>query len=340
MMMHEFKALRRAVLDYSGAELKENTIGIVDAKLAPVLKEFQLLSIGHLTVALTQPGNEQLRQRVAETLAVNESYFFRNKESFSYVSDVMLPRLMDRRSGSRRIRIWCAACSTGQEPYSLAMLLDEMGAALGGWSIEILATDFSKAALQKAREGVYSQFEVQRGLPATKLIRYFEKSGAAWQIKPEIRRRVGFREHNLLHDCAGFGRFDIILCRNVLIYFDMALRAALLKRLAGQLEPDGYLILGAAETTTGHSQDFVRVPEGRNGVFWLNPDERGAGEERGPVAECRDAAAQFRNVKLDRATADRLEAKARARGLTLAALLAEFADVGPQGGVPGEIKRG
>ena len=340
MMMHEFEALRRVLRDYSGAELKENTIAIVDAKLAPVLKAYQLLSIGDLTAALMQPGNDCLRQRVAEAVAVNESYFFRNRECFSYVSDVLLPRLMERRAHARRIRIWCAACSTGQEPYSVAMLLADMGATLNGWTIEILATDFSQAALQKAREGLYTQFEVQRGLPATKLIKYFEKSDAAWRIDPDIRRRVGFREHNLLEDCAGFGRFDVILCRNVLIYFDAALRAAVLKRLAGRLETDGYLILGAAETTTGHSRDFVRVEDSRSGVFRLDPGAAHTGEGQGLLAEGDEPMAQFRSVKLDRATVDSLEAKARARGLTLASLLAEFAGTGPHAGPSNGLKRG
>ncbi|GFO81054.1 MAG: chemotaxis protein methyltransferase [Methyloceanibacter sp.] len=340
MMMHEFEALRRVLRDYSGAELKENTIAIVDAKLAPVLKAFRLLSIGDLTAALMRPGNDCLRQCVAEAVAVNESYFFRNRECFSYLSDVLLPRLMERRAHTRRIRIWCAACSTGQEPYSLAMLLADMSAALDGWTVEILATDFSQAALRKARDGLYTQFEVQRGLPAAKLIEYFEKPDGAWQIKPEIRRRVVFREHNLLEDCAGFGRFDVILCRNVMIYFDAALRATVLKRLAGRLEPDGYLILGAAETTTGFSRDFVRVPDNPSGVFCLDPGAAHTGEGPGPWAGRKEPMAQFRSVELDRATVDRLEAKARARGLTLAALLAEFAEAGPHAGPSNGLKRG
>jgi len=309
MTMHEFEALRRVLRDYSGAELKENAIGIVDAKLGPVLKAFQLLSIEDLTAALMRPGSDPLRQCVAEAVAVKESYFFRNRECFSYLSGVLLPRLMERRVHTRRIRIWCAACSTGQEPYSLAMLLTDMSAVLDGWTVEILATDFSQAALRKARDGLYTQFEVQRGLPAAKLIEHFDKSDGAWQIKPEIRRRVGFREHNLLEDCAGFGRFDVILCRNVLIYFDAALRAAVLKRLAGRLESDGYLILGAAETTTGHSRDFARVGDNQIGTFRLDPGAARAGEGLGLGAGGEEPMAQFRSVELDRATVDRLGAK-------------------------------
>lgn len=327
-MTHEHRVLRRVLRDYSGAEIRENAMGVVAAKLAPVLKEFDLPSLGTLAIALSQPGRDRLLRSVAEALAVNESYFFRNKECFSYISDVMLPRLMERRGLSRKLRIWCAACSTGQEPYSLAMRLAEMGEVLDGWSVDIVATDFSAVALRKARDGLYSQFEVQRGLPAAKLIKYFEKSGAAWQIKPEIRQRVDFREHNLVHGAAGLGRFDIILCRNVLIYFDPELRASVLSQLAGRLQSDGYLILGAAETTTGYSRDFTRVPEKQNGIFWLEqPNAGGAGsvERPEPFAPDSEALAQFRHVKLDRLTADRLEAKARARGLTLAALLAEYA---------------
>jgi len=169
----------------------------------------------------------------------------------------MLPRLMERRATQRRIRIWCAAASTGQEPYSLAMLLSDAGHRLDGWNIEVVATDFSEEALRRARSGLYSQFEVQRGLPVSNLVKYFDKVGTGWQVKQGLRDRVVFQEHNLLNDCQKLGRFDIIFCRNVLIYFNERLKSAVLSRLAGQLAMDGYLVLGAAETTSGMSPDFM-----------------------------------------------------------------------------------
>lgn len=334
MKAHEFQQIRRLVRDYSGTELGENSLGAVDVKLAPVLAEFDLPTMAHLTNALAKPGSSRLRQRVAEAVAVPESYFFRNRDCFSYISDAALSRVMEYRAAARRIRIWCAACSTGQEPYSLAMLLAEKGAALDGWTIDLLATDFSEAVLGKARRGLYSQFEVQRGLPARMLIKYFEKQDAAWQIKPEIRARVAFREQNLLHSCVALGRFDIILCRNVLIYFGTDQRAAVLGRLARRLEPDGYLVLGAAETILGCSRDFERVPESQNGIYRLVPGVM-LNEAQGPFALDRESAAQFRNVVLERATVDRLEAKARERGLTLSALLAEMAGTDPATPSPG-----
>ena len=163
--------------------------------------------------------------------------------------------------------MWCAAAATGQEPYSLAIELAEHERQLSGWTVEIIASDFAEEALEKARKGVYSQFEVQRGLPISLLVKYFKKGERGWRLSPDIGERVTFRTHNLLQDCRAFGKFEVIFCRNVLIYFDDATKSAVLSRLAAQLAPDGYLVLGAAETTTNHSNEFMAVPENRAGVF-------------------------------------------------------------------------
>jgi len=342
MMAHEFNLLRRILKEHSGIDLGADKLDLVEAKLRPLLKEFQFPSFAHLTLALIKPGADALRSRVAQSLAVLESYFFRDKTPFKYFTEVMLPQLMERRRGLRRIRIWCAASATGQEAYSLAMLLAEAGQKIDGWSIEIVATDFSEEALRKARTGLYSQFEVQRGLPVSLLVKYFQKTGNGWLVRPELRKRVSFREHNLLNDCRDLGMFDIIFCRNVLIYFDESLKSAVLRRLSRQLVSDGYLVLGAAETTTGVSPDFVPVPEGHHGVFCLSPaavaarSHDRAKQRREPVAgsvhqadshavsvPVRDD--KVRAVQLDRATVDLLEARARARGLSVAELLAEYA---------------
>jgi len=338
MMAHEFKLLQRILKERSGIEIGEGKMDLVEAKLRPLLKELGFPSQAHLTLALMKRESDGLRSRVAQTIAVLESYFFRDKTPFQYFADVMLPRLMERRAAQRRIRIWCAASSTGQEPYSLAMLLSDAGHRLDGWNIEVVATDFSEDALRKARSGLYSQFEVQRGLAVSNLVKYFDKVGNGWQVKQALRDKIAFQEHNLLNDCQKLGRFDIIFCRNVLIYFDEQLKIAVLSRVAQQLAMDGYLVLGAAETTSGMSGDFMPVPENHHGIFCLTPDAAAmrrqakqlyAAPRAAAVTRSAEAVAMsdpsVREVKLHQATAEMLEARARARGLTLAELLTEYA---------------
>jgi chemotaxis protein methyltransferase CheR len=169
------------------------------------LKTFDLPSLSHLALGLLKPDAHELRARVAQAVTVQESYFFRDKVPFQYFPNAILPRLMARRGASRRIRVWCAAAATGQEPYSLAMALAERDRELLGWTIEIVATDFAEDALGKARKGLYSQFEVQRGLPVSLLVKHFQKVGTGWELGADIRRRVDFRVHNLLDGCEGLG---------------------------------------------------------------------------------------------------------------------------------------
>ena len=170
---------------------------------------------------------------------------------------------MAARARERRLRIWCAAASTGQEPYSLAMILKEMKDKLGGWRIDILGTDISAEVLEKAKAGIYSQFEVQRGLPIQMLVKYFTQAGDTWQIAPEIRAMVQFRPLNLLADFAGLGGFDVVFCRNVLIYFDQETKIGVLNRIARLLAPDGFLVLGAAETVVGLTDAFKPLHDKR-----------------------------------------------------------------------------
>jgi chemotaxis protein methyltransferase CheR len=271
MMAHEFALLRRLLKEYSGLHLGDDKQDLLEARLRPVLRELGLSSIAHLALSMMKPDAHLLRERVAQAATVQETYFFRDKAPFHCFIDVMLPRLMVRREISRHIRVWCAAAATGQEPYSLAIELAEHERLLAGWTIEIVATDFVEEALERARKGLYSQFEVQRGLPVSLLVKYFSKVERGWEISPDIRSRVGFRAHNLLQNCSTLGRFDIIFCRNVLIYFDDVTRRRVLSRLAAQLAPDGYLVLGAAETATSHSNDFMVLPEHYRGVFCFTP---------------------------------------------------------------------
>ena len=199
-------------------------------------------------------------------MTTNESFFFRDKVPFEHFRDTIMPALMAARAASRRIRIWCAAAATGQEPYSLAIALKEMGKDLRGWRIEIVATDLSTEVLEKAKSGIYSQFEVQRGLPALMLIKYFSQVGETWQIAPEIRGMVKFMPLNLLNDFSHLGRFDVVLCRNVLIYFDQATKIGVLERIADVTERDGFLVLGGAETVVGLTDRFKPIPDKR-GVY-------------------------------------------------------------------------
>jgi chemotaxis protein methyltransferase CheR len=184
-----------------------------------------------------------------------------------------MPALIAARAVQRRIRIWCAAASTGQEPYSLAMCLREMKEKLSGWRIDILGTDLSVEVLEKARAGIYSQFEVQRGLPIQMLVKYFSQVGDTWQLAPEIRAMVQYRPLNLLSDLGGLGSFDLVFCRNVLIYFDQGGKIDVLNRLARVIEPDGYLVLGAAETVVGLTDGFKLLPEKR-GLYVPNAAAR------------------------------------------------------------------
>ena len=209
-------------------------------------------------------------------MMTNESFFFRDKLPFEHFRDTIIPALIAARASQRRIRIWCAAASTGQEPYSLAMCLKEIAPQVAGWRIDILATDLSTEVLEKAKAGIYSQFEVQRGLPIQLLIKYFTQIGETWQIAPEIRAMVQFRPFNLLNDFAGLGMFDVVFCRNVLIYFDQPTKVGVLDRMARTVERDGYLVLGAAETVVGLTDSFKPVPD-RRGLYAPNPGAQAGG---------------------------------------------------------------
>jgi chemotaxis protein methyltransferase CheR len=213
-------------------------------------------------------GATPIANQVIEAMTTNETFFFRDKVPFDHFRDTIMPEVLQARAARRSIRIWCAAGSTGQEPYSLAMCLKEMSAALAGWRVDILATDLSLEVIEKSKAGLYSQFEVQRGLPIQMLVKYFKQTGEFWQISPEIRAMVQHRQINLLHDFSQLGVFDIIFCRNVLIYFDQDTKIKIFGRLAKQMESDGFLALGAAETVVGLTDVFKPHPE-RRGLYRL-----------------------------------------------------------------------
>lgn len=233
---------------------------LVESKMQPIIRREGLSGFQDLVDILIRNKSAPLVKEVVETMTINETYFFRDKVPFDKFSQVILPKLLETRPAYKTIRIWSAACSSGQEPYSLAMILDQMKAQLDGRRFEIIATDLSEAILTKAREGVYSQFEVQRGLPTPFLLRYFDQKGDKWQIKDALRSQINFRRLNLLGDYSIIGNVDVIFCRNVLIYFDGAGKRDVLTKMRRSLANDGFLMLGASESVLGTSTDFVADP--------------------------------------------------------------------------------
>ena len=216
----DFDYLRKLLKERSGLMLSAEKQYLVESRLTPVARKAGLGSLGDL-VAKLKANDERLTVDVVEAMTTNESFFYRDKIPFDHFREAIMPALMAARAKERRIRIWCAAASTGQEPYSLAMCIREMKDKLGGWRVDMLATDLSTEVLEKARAGIYSQFEVQRGLPIQMLVKYFAQIGDTWQIAPDIRAMVQYRPLNLLADFTHLGSFDIVYCRNVLIYFEI-----------------------------------------------------------------------------------------------------------------------
>jgi len=253
----------------SGLSLSADKAYLLESRLTPLARRQGLASLDELVVRLRNGRDEALVRRVTEAMTTNESSFFRDGRPFETFRRELLPGLLQARAAQRHIRIWCAAASTGQEPYSLAMLLKEEQAKLAGWRIEILGTDLASEVLGRARDGVYTQFEVQRGVPAPYLVKYFDQvPGGSWRLKDGIRSMVQFREFNLLGDLAPLGRFDVVLCRNVLIYFDQETKRRVLENMARLLPRDGLLLLGAAETVLGLTEKFAPLPAQR-GVYGL-----------------------------------------------------------------------
>lgn len=266
MIASDYEFLRKLLKERSGLVLSAEKQYLVESRLLPLARKAGLSGLSELIARLRTPPAEPLITEVVEAMTTNESFFFRDKIPFEHFRDFMLPALVASRATQRRIRIWCAAAATGQEPYSLAMILKEQQAQLAGFRVEIVATDLSVEVLEKARAGIYSQFEVQRGLPIQLLVKHFAQVGEMWQISPDLRAMVQFRALNLLHDFSALGAMDIVFCRNVLIYFDQPTKIDVLERLARITAPDGFLMLGAAETVVGLTDCFKGV-DGRRGLY-------------------------------------------------------------------------
>jgi chemotaxis protein methyltransferase CheR len=258
----DYEYLRKTLRERSGLDLAADKQYLVESRLIPLARKAGLPGIGELVLKM-KGGAEALIADVVEAMTTNETFSFRDKIPFDHLRDTMLPALLQARASRRSLRIWCAAGSTGQEPYSIAMCLKEYGPALAGWRTEIIATDLSNEVLEKSRAGLYSQFEVQRGLPIQLLVKYFKQIGELWQLNADIRAMVQHRQLNLLQDFSHLGTFDVIFCRNVLIYFDQETKVGVFTRLAKRMEADGFLALGAAETVVGLTDVFKPYPEKR-----------------------------------------------------------------------------
>jgi chemotaxis protein methyltransferase CheR len=262
----EFAFLSQFLKQRSGLDLTPEKQYLLESRLRPVARKHGLDGLSALVAGLKQGGNRALMDEVVEAMTTNESFFFRDKTPFDQFRETIMPDLVESRAVQRKLRIWCAAASTGQEPYSLAMELREMQARLSNWSVDIIGTDLSPQVLEKAKAGLYSQFEVQRGLPVQMLVKYFEQKGEMWQVVPQIRAMAEYRVQNLLEDFSSLGRFDVVFCRNVLIYFDPPTKADVLSRIRKLLPADGYLLLGASETIIGLTDDFELV-QGSRGLY-------------------------------------------------------------------------
>ncbi|WP_407176652.1 CheR family methyltransferase [Bradyrhizobium sp. STM 3562] len=265
----DYEFLRKLLKERSGLDLSADKQYLVESRLIPLARRAGLSDIPDLVVKM-RGGAEALIVNVVEAMTTNETFFFRDRIPFDHLRDTIVPALLQSRAARKSIRIWSAACSTGQEPYSIAMCLKEMAHLLSNWRIEIVATDLSQEVLEKARSGIYSQFEVQRGLPIQLLVKYFTQMGEMWQVNPDIRAMVQHRQLNLLQDFSHLGKFDAIFCRNVLIYFDQETKASIFERLLKVIEPDGMLMLGAAESVVGITDAFRPYPD-RRGLYQPNP---------------------------------------------------------------------
>jgi chemotaxis protein methyltransferase CheR len=269
MTDQDFDAIRKLLYERTAIVLDAGKQYLVETRLGPVLRRLELNSIGELIARLRgQPGNV-LHRQIVDAMVTTESSFFRDHHPFEALRTVVIPDLIRRRRDERCLNIWCAASSHGQEPYSIVLLLRENFPELAGWKVTLLASDISQDVLARAREGRYNQIEVNRGLPAALLVKYFEQHGTDWQLNPALRSMVDFREINLAQSWPPLPRMDLVLIRNVMIYFDVDTKKTILGRLARLLRPDAYLILGGAETTINLDDSYRRVEPMKAGIYQI-----------------------------------------------------------------------
>lgn len=271
LSLENYGFLQRYIQRESGIALGDDKLYLLQARLLPVLAQERLGSLDDLCAKLRSAPNEALRRRIVESMTTHETLFFRDPQVFESLRRHLFPELMLRRQDTKTLRIWSAACSSGQEAYSVAMLLLELG--LADWNIEIVGTDLSNQILEKARSARYLQIEMNRGLPAQLLVKHFERAGLDWQLKDRVRRMARFTPFDLRQSMTPLGYFDLVLCRNVLIYFDLDTRKRIIAGIRGQLFAGGYLILGASETTFNLDTTLERKTLGGCTVY-QNPPTR------------------------------------------------------------------
>ncbi len=273
MRADDFDFIAKFLKDNSGLIITSDKAYLLESRLMPIARKRNLKSVDDLLQVLRVSREQALGRDIVEAMTTNESFFFRDVRPFEQFKEIVLPHILKTRADKKSFRIWSAAASSGQESYSLAMILKEEAAKLAGWRIDIVGTDISAEMLQKAKAGLYTQFEVQRGLPIQLLVKYFKKKDETWEIDPAIRAMVQYKEYNLLHDPKPLGQFDVVFCRNVLIYFDQPTKARVLEAVAKNMPDDGFLYLGGAETVLGISDSFKPIP-GQRGIYGVS---RGAG---------------------------------------------------------------
>jgi len=269
MTQDDITFLAQMLKTRSGLILGADKTYLIESRLSPVARREGFANVGALLTALRTRRDEKQMTLVTDAMTTNETFFFRDKTPFDQFKAEILPSMAKSRL-TGEIKIWSSASSTGQEPYSLAMMMEDMRGLYPRLNLNIVATDISDRCLEKAQSGLYTQFEVQRGLPVQMLVKYFEKVDEMWRISPKIRSSVRFKKFNLLDDLRAIGQQDIIFCRNVLIYFDIETKKRILENMASLLADDGYLLLGAAETVLGITEAFKPMP-GQRGLYIKNP---------------------------------------------------------------------
>jgi chemotaxis protein methyltransferase CheR len=265
ILPENYRFLQEQVHSQVGIVLEDNKHYLFESRLAPIVKQHGLGSINDLCVLLRARRDNELAHQVVEAMTTNETYFFRDPAQYEAIRTVLLPRLREERRDTRNLRFWSAASSTGQEAYTLAMLLIESG--LQDWNIQVLGTDFSEKVVERARSGIYQQIEVNRGLPAALLVKYFRRSGLEWQLSDAVRRMVRFQMIDLRKSMSTLGPFDLVFCRNVMIYFDNETKRNIMKEIHGTLFRGGWLLLGGAETAFSLEERFERQAVGNVTVY-------------------------------------------------------------------------
>lgn len=263
MNIADFDIYKDLLKDKSGLVLSQDKAYLIESRLNPVAKKWGYDGIPAMTQVMRGVPSPDLINDIVEAMTTNETSFYRDNTPFDIFKNTVIPYYKNKVGHPPKLRIWCAAASSGQEPYSLAMLLKEEAASLPGWNFEIVATDISHEILEQAKAGVYTQFEVQRGLPITHLMKYFKQDGEKWTINDEIKSMITYKYFNLLDPMSALGQFDVIFCRNVLIYFDQPTKKDVMERAHRQMAEDGFFFLGGAETVLGLTDVFTAVPNAR-----------------------------------------------------------------------------